>query len=115
MEYVGAIGVQDRLAPGTISTIKSLRKAGVKVCIASGDNLESCMSVAFNCKIASMDTPTAYLIDTKDEDECMESLKTAIQMLIYHSSQSTPEVQRPVKMKRISAPATSNFLSDKTL
>jgi P-type E1-E2 ATPase len=53
LKYVGSVGVQDRLAPGAISTIEVLRKAGVKVCIASGDNMEACMSAAFNCKLAS--------------------------------------------------------------
>ncbi|XP_066503144.1 phospholipid-transporting ATPase IC [Hoplias malabaricus] len=56
---LGVTAIEDRLQEGVPETISSLRKAGMKVWVLTGDKTETAVNVGYSCKL--MDPDTALL------------------------------------------------------
>ncbi|KAK3561561.1 hypothetical protein QTP86_008941 [Hemibagrus guttatus] len=53
---LGVAAIEDRLQEGVPETIVSLRRAGVKVWVLTGDKTETAVSVGYACKLVDPDT-----------------------------------------------------------
>ncbi len=51
----GATGIEDRLQDGVPETIASLRQAGIKVWVLTGDKQETALNIASSCQLISFD------------------------------------------------------------
>ncbi|XP_075715647.1 phospholipid-transporting ATPase VD isoform X2 [Rhinoderma darwinii] len=48
---LGATGIEDRLQEGVSETIESLRKAGIKIWMLTGDKEETAVNIAYSCQL----------------------------------------------------------------
>lgn len=71
---LGATGIDDRLQEGVPETIASLRYAGIKLWILTGDKQETAVNIGFSCKLldSSMEIIT---INSPNKEQCEELLK----------------------------------------
>lgn len=53
---LGATAVEDRLQDKTIETIRSIREAGIKFWMMTGDCLETAVNVGFSCNLLDQGT-----------------------------------------------------------
>ncbi|CAI8035915.1 Phospholipid-transporting ATPase ID [Geodia barretti] len=53
LELLGATGIEDRLQNGVPETIESLRMAGIKVWVLTGDKQETAINVGFSSRLVS--------------------------------------------------------------
>lgn len=53
---LGATAVEDRLQDRTIDTIRSIKDAGIKFWMMTGDSLETAVNVGFSCKLLDQGT-----------------------------------------------------------
>ncbi|KAK2868944.1 hypothetical protein Q7C36_000815 [Tachysurus vachellii] len=53
---LGVAAIEDRLQEGVPETISSLRRAGVKVWVLTGDKTETAVNVGYACKLVDADT-----------------------------------------------------------
>ncbi|KAG9443296.1 hypothetical protein H6P81_014636 [Aristolochia fimbriata] len=76
LNLLGATGVEDKLQDGVPETIESLRQAGIKVWVLTGDKQETAISIGLSCKLL---TPTMQqiVINGNSEDECRNLLANA--------------------------------------
>jgi phospholipid-translocating ATPase len=52
---LGATAIEDRLQDGVPETIQTLRDAGIKVWVLTGDKMETAISIGFSCNLLSRD------------------------------------------------------------
>ena len=57
----GASGIEDRLQDGVQETIQSLRKAGMKVWVLTGDKKETAINIGYSSKLLTQDTEVLNL------------------------------------------------------
>ena len=58
---LGATGIEDRLQDGVPETIESLRQAGIKVWVLTGDKQETALNIAYSCKLIGFDQKLVVL------------------------------------------------------
>jgi len=51
MVIVGITAIEDKLQDGVPDTIADLAKAGIKVCVLTGDKLETAINIGLSCKV----------------------------------------------------------------
>ncbi|CAI9731631.1 phospholipid-transporting ATPase VA-like [Octopus vulgaris] len=66
-ELLGATGIEDTLQDGVPDTVATLRKAGIKIWVLTGDKQETAVQVAYSTKLFSTNQEVLYLTcsDTK--------------------------------------------------
>ncbi|XP_076880679.1 phospholipid-transporting ATPase IC [Brachyhypopomus gauderio] len=67
---LGVTAIEDRLQEGVPETISSLRRAGVKVWVLTGDKTETAVNVGYACKLVDPDT---YLLQGKELRQLLQS------------------------------------------
>ena len=75
LELLGASGVEDRLQPGVQETLESLRSAGIRVWVLTGDKVETAVNVSFSCGHLKPGTEQLHLIECYRPDECLSKLQ----------------------------------------
>lgn len=68
LDLVAATAIEDKLQDEVGFTIKSLKKAGIKLWVLTGDKLETAINIGYSCKILS-DDQEKVIIDGKEESE----------------------------------------------
>eukprot|EP00794_Sanderia_malayensis_P007449 gene7449-8271_t len=76
-ELLGATGVEDKLQDGVSDTIASLREAGIKVWVLTGDKQETAINIAFSCKLLD-ENMEIIVMNATTKEECNEQLDTAL-------------------------------------
>ncbi|KAE9611241.1 hypothetical protein Lal_00038264 [Lupinus albus] len=76
LKLLGATAIEDRLQEGVPETIQSLRHAGIKVWVLTGDKQETAISIGLSCKLLSADMHQ-IIINGKSEAECRNLLADA--------------------------------------
>ncbi|XP_067014238.2 phospholipid-transporting ATPase IF isoform X2 [Anabrus simplex] len=71
---LGATGVEDQLQDGVQETLESLRAAGIKVWILTGDKVETAVNISFSCGHFKNGTEQLYLTGHNSYDSCVKSL-----------------------------------------
>nr|XP_027188150.1 phospholipid-transporting ATPase 1-like [Cicer arietinum] len=77
LNLLGATGIEDKLQEGVPEAIESLRQAGIKVWVLTGDKQETAISIGLSCKLLSADMQQ-IIINGTSEEECRNLLGDAI-------------------------------------
>eukprot|EP00425_Heterocapsa_triquetra_P006133 CAMPEP_0195158070 /NCGR_PEP_ID=MMETSP0448-20130528/185471_1 /TAXON_ID=66468 /ORGANISM="Heterocapsa triquestra, Strain CCMP 448" /LENGTH=1722 /DNA_ID=CAMNT_0040196865 /DNA_START=87 /DNA_END=5253 /DNA_ORIENTATION=+ len=73
LDIVGATAIEDKLQVRVPETIESIRKAGIKLWVLTGDKLETARNIGFSAQVLTQDM-TQEALDIKD-DERFSKLK----------------------------------------
>lgn len=73
LNLLGATAIEDKLQDGVPETIESLRQAGIKVWVLTGDKQETAISIGLSCKLLTMDMQQ-IIINGNSEVECRNLL-----------------------------------------
>ncbi|KAF5941070.1 hypothetical protein HYC85_022237 [Camellia sinensis] len=76
LNLLGATGIEDKLQEGVPEAIESLRQAGIKVWILTGDKQETAISIGLSCKLLTSDMQQ-IIINGTSEEECRNLLSAA--------------------------------------
>ncbi|KAK9986313.1 hypothetical protein SO802_031264 [Lithocarpus litseifolius] len=76
LKLLGATGIEDKLQEGVPEAIESLRQAGIKVWVLTGDKQETAISIGLSCKLLTLDMHQ-IIINGNSEDECRSLLADA--------------------------------------
>ncbi|XP_052175242.1 phospholipid-transporting ATPase 1-like isoform X2 [Diospyros lotus] len=68
LHLLGATAIEDKLQDGVPETIESLRKAGIKVWVLTGDKQETAISIGLSCKLLTSDMQQIIINGTSEED-----------------------------------------------
>ncbi|ONK62796.1 uncharacterized protein A4U43_C07F8230 [Asparagus officinalis] len=79
LQLLGASGIEDKLQQGVPEAIESLRQAGIKVWVLTGDKQETAISIGYSCKLLSSEM-TQIIINSRSKESCRKSLEDAIAM-----------------------------------
>ncbi|XP_076711817.2 phospholipid-transporting ATPase VB isoform X2 [Callospermophilus lateralis] len=78
LTLLGATGIEDRLQEGVPDTIASLREAGIKLWVLTGDKQETAVNIAYSCRLLDQ-TDTVYSINTENQETCESILNCALE------------------------------------
>lgn len=93
---LGATGVEDKLQEGVPQCIESLRKAGIKVWVLTGDKPETAINIGYSCNLLN----DVHLIVLLSNEKVEQDLNSYFKLIKNH--------QKKEKLsKKYSAPETS--------
>lgn len=81
MDYVGITAVEDLLQDEVKSSIESLRKAGIKVWMLTGDKMETAKTISVTTGLYSPNDTLFLLNGIKDKDEMKSKLQNLIERI----------------------------------
>ena len=67
MDLLGATAVEDALQDNVRDTLESLRKAGIKVWVLTGDKVETALNIALSCGHISEEAGKYFIVDCQNE------------------------------------------------
>ncbi|KAJ7526169.1 hypothetical protein O6H91_17G086000 [Diphasiastrum complanatum] len=76
LTLLGATGIEDKLQDGVPETIASLRDAGIKVWVLTGDKQETAISIGFSCLLLTNDMELV-IINENSKESCKEAILSA--------------------------------------
>jgi phospholipid-transporting ATPase len=76
LNLLGATAIEDKLQEGVPEAIESLRQAGIKVWVLTGDKQETAMSIGLSCKLLTPDMEQ-IIINGNSENDCRKLLSDA--------------------------------------
>lgn len=76
---LGASAIEDKLQQGVPESIESLRIAGIKVWVLTGDKQETAISIAYSSKLLTSNM-TQIIINSNNRESCRKSLHDALLM-----------------------------------
>uniref|UniRef100_A0A5B6Z9V8 Phospholipid-transporting ATPase n=1 Tax=Davidia involucrata TaxID=16924 RepID=A0A5B6Z9V8_DAVIN len=76
LRLLGATGIEDKLQEGVPEAIESLRQAGIKIWVLTGDKQETAISIGLSCKLLTTDMQQ-IIINGNSEDACRSLLSDA--------------------------------------
>lgn len=79
LSILGASGIEDKLQHGVPEAIESLRTAGIKVWVLTGDKQETAISIGYSSKLLTSKM-TQFIINSNSKESCRRSLQDAILM-----------------------------------
>jgi len=79
LRLVGVTAVEDRLQDGVPHAIDTLKRAGVKIWVLTGDKTETAVDIARSCNLFHSSTRLAYATEAISQDECVQKLERAKQ------------------------------------
>ncbi|OAY76209.1 Phospholipid-transporting ATPase 1 [Ananas comosus] len=79
LRILGATGIEDKLQKGVPEAIESLRQAGIKVWVLTGDKQETAISIGYSCKLLTREM-TQIIINSYSREACRKSLEDAMAM-----------------------------------
>lgn len=77
LAILGASGIEDKLQEGVPEAIESLRVAGIKVWVLTGDKQETAISIGYSSKLLT-NNMTQIVINNKSKESCKRSLEAAL-------------------------------------
>ncbi|KAM7263698.1 hypothetical protein ACFE04_001381 [Oxalis oulophora] len=77
LNLLGATAIEDKLQDGVPETIESLRQAGIKVWVLTGDKQETAISIGLSCKLLTSNMQK-IIINGNSENECKVILTDVI-------------------------------------
>ncbi|KAL3516320.1 hypothetical protein ACH5RR_023222 [Cinchona calisaya] len=77
LRILGASGIEDKLQQGVPEAIVSLRMAGIKVWVLTGDKQETAISIGYSSKLLTSQM-TQIVINNKSKESCRKSLDDAL-------------------------------------
>lgn len=86
LKLLGATAIEDKLQDGVPEAIESLRQAGIKVWILTGDKQETAISIGLSCKLLTSDMQS-IIINGNSENDCRQLLADAMEKYSIKSTQ----------------------------
>ncbi|XP_024964326.1 phospholipid-transporting ATPase 1-like isoform X2 [Cynara cardunculus var. scolymus] len=77
LNVVGASAIEDRLQMGVPEAIESLRKAGIKVWVLTGDKQETAISIGYSSRLLTSNM-SQVVINSNSKESCRKSLEDAL-------------------------------------
>ncbi|KAK4424760.1 Phospholipid-transporting ATPase 1 [Sesamum alatum] len=77
LNILGASGIEDKLQDGVPEAIESLRMAGIKVWVLTGDKQETAISIGYSSKLLTSKM-TQIVINNNSKESCRKSLEDAL-------------------------------------
>lgn len=75
-DLVGSTAIEDKLQDGVGDTIQSLKDAGIKVWVLTGDKVETAINIGYSCKLLNSEM-NINIIDKKSSREVLEQIAEA--------------------------------------
>lgn len=75
LELIGASAVEDKLQENVAETLESLRRAGIKVWVLTGDKKETAINISQTCKHFSVVMIKLIITDLKTTEEIKKKLE----------------------------------------
>lgn len=94
LQFVGLIVLENRLKPQTVPVIRTLRNAGMKIVMVTGDNILTAVSVARDCGIIQSGYSVIDVITTKPTKTEMATIK-------YQETEATPTESKDPDIEKI--------------
>jgi phospholipid-transporting ATPase len=88
LKLLGATGIEDKLQGGVPEVIQSLREAGIKVWVLTGDKQETAISIGFSCLLLTRDMQQ-IIINENTSDGCRAKI---IGAKARHGIKPSPEI-----------------------
>ncbi|RDX64466.1 Phospholipid-transporting ATPase 1, partial [Mucuna pruriens] len=79
LSILGASAIEDKLQQGVPESIESLRIAGIKVWVLTGDKQETAISIGYSSKLLTSNM-TQIIINSNNRESCRKSLQDALVM-----------------------------------
>ena len=79
LTILGASAIEDKLQQCVPESIESLRIAGIKVWVLTGDKQETAISIGYSSKLLTSNM-TQIIINSKNRESCRKSLQDALVM-----------------------------------
>ncbi|GMP40998.1 hypothetical protein CsSME_00011252 [Camellia sinensis var. sinensis] len=76
---LGASGIEDKLQKGVPEAVESLRVAGIKVWVLTGDKQETAISIGYSSRLLTSKM-TQIVINSNSKESCKKSLEDALIM-----------------------------------
>lgn len=80
LELLGATAIEDRLQEGVPECIETLRMAGIKVWVLTGDKMETAINIGFSCRLLNKNM-ILIVIKGSDTEETLQQLKNAYERI----------------------------------
>lgn len=84
LSLVGVTAVEDKLQEGVVEAIKTLKRAGVRVWMLTGDKLETATDIAQSCGLFCAHTHKAFVDSAISEEQVNEKLRAAAEEFQGH-------------------------------
>jgi P-type E1-E2 ATPase len=55
LELIGATAIEDKLQDQVADTIKSIKSAGIKLWVLTGDKIETAINIGYSCDLLNND------------------------------------------------------------
>ena len=72
MEFLGVTGVEDKLQDDCQTTIESLKMAGIKVWMLTGDKIETAVSISISTGLKAPTNQMYFIRELQDNDALSE-------------------------------------------
>ena len=69
MELVGATAVEDKLQDDVANTLESIRRAGIRVWVLTGDKKETAINISYSCKHFSNEMNKLIITDLREPND----------------------------------------------
>ncbi|KAK9124910.1 hypothetical protein Scep_013756 [Stephania cephalantha] len=79
LHLLGASGIEDKLQKGVPEAIESLRQAGIKVWVLTGDKQETAISIGYSCKLLESEM-TQIIINSNSKESSRKRLDEELSM-----------------------------------
>ncbi|XP_031480114.1 phospholipid-transporting ATPase 1-like isoform X2 [Nymphaea colorata] len=76
LSLLGASAIEDKLQGGVPEAIESLRRAGIKVWVLTGDKQETAISIGYSCSLLTEDM-VQIIINSDSNESCRKRLQEA--------------------------------------
>ncbi|XP_068061762.1 phospholipid-transporting ATPase VB isoform X2 [Anomalospiza imberbis] len=90
LTLLGATGIEDRLQDGVPDTIVSLREAGIKIWVLTGDKQETAVNIAYSCKLLNQ-RDTVFTINTENKETCESLLNLTLEEVKKNYEYNKPQ------------------------
>ncbi|XP_077241181.1 phospholipid-transporting ATPase 1-like [Tasmannia lanceolata] len=97
LSILGVSAIEDKLQQGVPEAIESLRQAGIKVWVLTGDKQETAISIGYSCKLLTSDM-TQIIINSNSKESCRKSLEDAKTMVKKITALSASALRIPVAL-----------------
>lgn len=67
LDLLGATAVEDALQDDVKDTLESLRMAGIKIWVLTGDKVETALNIAYSCGHISQETAKYFIVECQNE------------------------------------------------
>eukprot|EP00928_Gymnodinium_smaydae_P062190 TRINITY_DN4610_c0_g1_i1.p1 TRINITY_DN4610_c0_g1~~TRINITY_DN4610_c0_g1_i1.p1 ORF type:complete len:1745 (+),score=408.37 TRINITY_DN4610_c0_g1_i1:493-5235(+) len=109
LDIVGATAIEDKLQVGVAETIESIRAAGIRLWVLTGDKLETARIIGYSCKVLSREMDVMVLDVPRSDAGCVSAmLETTLAELFERAR----EAQRPGQESQAALLVTGQALEE---